>query len=228
MTCPHCNNKTLMSLIAKPHEIESYEDMTSGTNRWYLFLCPVCKQVTLEHKFFFSEDQEIEQDYNGAWIQIWEPREHKILYPASRPNTLPLPHKDLPESLILDYEEARSIAHLSPRSAAALLRLLVEKLCVTLGAKGKGINDFIGYLVKEKNLSTEAQQAFDIIRLVGNNAVHPGEINLEDNLEIVRNLFTVINIAVEHLVTQPQLLEKLYSELPQQKLAAIADRDTNQ
>ncbi len=209
---------------ASQYQRKNYDDITSSTDIWNLFLCPACEEAALEYKFFFSEDAYEEEDYFGNLKRIWQPREHKFLYPASQPNTLPAPHKDLPESLILDYEEARSIAHLSPRSAAALLRLLVEKLCVRLGAKGKNINDFIADLVK-KGLPKEVQQAFDILRLVGNNAVHPGQINLDDNLEIVNGLFTVINISVEHLITQPALLEKLYSGLPQSKREAIEKRD---
>ena len=36
---------------------------------------------------------------------------------------------DLPEEIIADYNEAAMVLNLSPRSAAALLRLSIQKLC---------------------------------------------------------------------------------------------------
>jgi len=40
----------------------------------------------------------------------------------------PFPHPDLLNNIKEDYEEARAILSWSPRSAAALLRLTIEKL----------------------------------------------------------------------------------------------------
>ena len=57
------------------------------------------------------------------------------------------PHQDLPEACVLEYNEARDIASRSPRAAAALLRLAVQKLMIELGEKGKNINADIGSLV---------------------------------------------------------------------------------
>ncbi|WP_424033423.1 DUF4145 domain-containing protein [Methylocella sp.] len=49
----------------------------------------------------------------------------------------------------------------------------MQKLCVELGEKGKNIDDDIANLVK-KGLSPELQQALDILRVIGNEAVHHG------------------------------------------------------
>lgn len=219
--CLHCGNETLTHLIANYNKFKNY-DVVWQDDTWNLYLCPVCNNVTLEHIFADSEDLDYEYDHTqGEHVIV--PRT-TILYPSNLMNSLPEPHEDLPAELLNDYEEARSITHLSPRSAAALLRLLVEKLCLHLGAEGKNINDYIAYLVRN-GLPEKVQKAFDIVRLIGNNAVHPGAIDLKDNLEIVSKLFILINLAVEYQITQPKLITELYSELPQRKLDAITERD---
>ncbi len=142
------------------------------------------------------------------------------------PNTgsAPMPNNDLPEDLKLDYEEARTILNKSPRGAAALLRLCIQKLCKHLGESGKDINKDIGNLVK-KGLPVKVQQSLDIVRVIGNDAVHPGQIDLTDDIETASKLFTLINFITDVMITQPKEVDKLFNSLPQNKLDGIKDRD---
>ncbi|HDR9088558.1 TPA: DUF4145 domain-containing protein [Burkholderia vietnamiensis] len=71
----------------------------------------------------------------------------RMMWPADV--TAPLAHPDLPADLHADFQEARSISQASPRGAAALLRLVIEKLVIELGAQGKDINTMIGDLVSK-------------------------------------------------------------------------------
>jgi hypothetical protein len=102
----------------------------------------------------------------------------RIVFPASTDG--PPPNPDLPEDVWLDYQEASKIISLSPRGSAALLRLAIQKLCISLGEKGRNIDEDIGHLVR-KGLPPLVQQALDAVRVIGNEAVHPGTIDLKDD-----------------------------------------------
>ena len=148
--------------------------------------------------------------------------EGRMIVPSEAP--VPPPHLDLPASCVDEYYEARDIVARSPRAASALLRLAVQKLMVELGEKGKNINDDIGALVA-KGLPVEVQQALDYCRVIGNNGVHPGEIELNDNPDIAHSLFEMINFIVEDRISRPKKVASLYSILPDGALKAVEKRD---
>lgn len=134
------------------------------------------------------------------------------------------PNADLPDDIRADFEEARLIANFSPRGAAALLRLAIQKLCAYLGQSGKNINTDIAALVAN-GLPQKVQQALDIVRVIGNDAVHPGAIDLRDDAETVNKLFRLVNFIAHKTITEPREVEEIYSGLPADKLAGIEKRD---
>ncbi len=138
---------------------------------------------------------------------------------------VPSPNSDLNEDLKADYLEASHILQKSPRGAAALLRLCIQKLCQQLGEPGKNINNDIANLVK-KGLPATVQQALDIVRVVGNEAVHPGQLDLKDDVETAIKLFELINIIAKIMISQPKEIQKLYGMLPEDKRLAIEKRDS--
>jgi hypothetical protein len=71
------------------------------------------------------------------------------------------------------------------------------------------------------------QQALGALRVVGNNAVHPGEMDLRDDVETAHELFGWLNYIVEQLITQPTKLYELYGRLPQTALDGIQHRDAD-
>ncbi|WP_272151106.1 DUF4145 domain-containing protein [Tenacibaculum aiptasiae] len=149
----------------------------------------------------------------------------KMIFPYS--GTAPLPNVDLPEDVKEDYNEARNIIELSPRGSVALLRLAIQKLCVHLGEEGKNINTDIGNLVN-KGLPPKMQKALDSVRVIGNNAVHPGVIDLKDDIETARKLFAFVNIIADVMITQPNEIDKFYEEtIPENSKNAIDKRDNN-
>jgi len=139
-------------------------------------------------------------------------------------NLAPPPNPDLPNNIQSDYDEAGAILSRSPRGAAGLLRLAIQKLCVELGQPGKNINDDIAALV-QKGLPAGVQQALDSVRVIGNEAVHPGQIDFSDTPEVATTLFSLINFICEKMISDPKTIEAIYGGLPPEKLAAIKKRD---
>ncbi len=80
-------------------------------NNLFLSKCFVCKKI-------------------AVWI-------HKnLILPKIKPSQQP--NQDMNQDIQKDYEEAQSIINDSPRGAAALSRLCIQKLCIQLGGKGGG------------------------------------------------------------------------------------------
>lgn len=65
----------------------------------------------------------------------------------------------------------------------------------------------------------------DVVRVLGNEAVHPGLIDMKDDTETAVNLFGIVNIITRTMITDNNMIDNLYNSLPQSKLDAIAKRD---
>lgn len=189
--------------------------------------CGVFSAQQWDHFIFnSSRGQEYHQSLDycvcshcSEWSYWYEGR---MLVPSEAP--VPPHHPDMPANCITEYNEARSVVSASPRAACALVRLALQKLMAELGEKGKNINEDIGSLVS-KGLPVLVQQALDFCRVVGNNAVHPGEIEINDTPEIAHNLFTMINFIVEDRISRPKHIQQMYGQLPEGARNAIQARD---
>ncbi len=146
----------------------------------------------------------------------------KMIFPDY--SAVEAPNQDLNEDIRADYREAANILQKSPRGAAALLRLAVQKLCVQLGEKGKDINADIQSLVA-KGLPSKIQQSLDAVRVIGNEAVHPGQLDLKDDVQMASSLFRLLNIIAEKMITEPRQIDEIYAKIPETKKDSIEKRD---
>jgi len=153
---------------------------------------------------------------------LWLEKQKEMIYPTA--SIAPLPSEDMPEDVKQDFQEARGIANLSPRAAAALLRLSLQKLMIDLTEKGENLNEDIGNLVK-KGLPEKIQKALDSVRVIGNNAVHPGQINLKDDRETAILLFELVNMIVEFTITQRKRIDAIFEKIPEGAKKQIKKRD---
>lgn len=193
-TCPHCG-----AIVQQKWLSVSWNGITHPSrenNEVRMGTCLICSEHTL-------------------WIN------DKMYFPDT--GNVPYPNTEMPEIVKTIYYEAASIYSKSPRGAAALLRLGIQVLCKELGEPGNNINDDVAELVK-KGLPEIVQQSLDIVRVTGNEAVHPGQIDTDDP-EIVIQLFSLINVIVEYMIALPKNVSGIYNSLPSDKKNAINQRD---
>ena len=195
--CPHCGAYAHMEWISI-YQDHGYNDITDLP-----YECGLCLHCTQ--------------------ISLWKSSEGSMLYPDF--GSAPLPAEDMPEDVKKDYEEAARIFIKSPRGAAALLRLGLQKLCIHLGEEGKNINTDIRSLVKKEVLSGQVIKVADTLRIIGNNAVHPGQIVDEDFDKVAGKMFDLINAIVEETITKPKMWNNLYEQMPENARNAAEAQD---
>lgn len=194
------------------------------------FNCPICSVYSMQ---FFSDLKKLDWekspvDTDAVMSQclkcdgqlLW----WKGAIVAPSVTTAPSHHEDMPTDVAKTYEEARQIFEISPTASCALLRLALEKLTILLGYDKGSLDSRIGSMVGA-GLSTNVQQALDVVRVIGNNAVHPGQIDLHDDRDTAAALFELINYIVERLITEPAKIGKLFSALPEKARKAIESRN---
>lgn len=188
--CPHCGAHAHQTWSKVAYYVGETDEYTTESKTFSVSICFSCEQVAL---------------WNRA----------RLIYPITSLSA-PRPNPDLPEEIQADYNEARSIASLSPRGAAALLRLAIQKLCIHLGEPGKNLNEDIAKLVK-KGLHEDVQQMLDAVRVIGNNAVHPGEIDIHSDLALVQSLFSIVNEIADEMITRPKRRREIYNLIPEEE-----------
>jgi hypothetical protein len=76
-----------------------------------------------------------------------------------------------------------------------------------------------------KGLNRLVQQSLDIVRVIGNEAVHPGTIDLRDDRDTALQLFKLVNLIAEQMISTPKHVNQIFDSLPVAKKAAIEKRD---
>jgi hypothetical protein len=61
--------------------------------------------------------------------------------------------------------------------------------------------------------------------VIGNEAVHPGTLDLKDDLDTATKLFGLVNITAEQMISNPKHVKEIYAKLPESKRNAIDKRD---
>lgn len=199
-TCPHCSTLSQMQCDKHYFDSDKYRTRMSElliSNELTIHRCQCCGK-----KILWVDDTYIYPDIVSEEANL-----------------------DMPNSVKQLYNEAALISNKSPRAACALLRLAVDKLCLELGETDRDINKNIGALVK-RGLSQDVQQALDIVRVVGNKAVHPGQIAFDvDDYATATMLMHLLNMIVTRMISEPNEINCLYQGLPESVKKSIENRD---
>ncbi len=200
-TCPHCGTLSLMHYTCisyRGYEVISLtENNREGDNWLNIASCHNCKKKTIWINNIYAYPDEVAEEANS----------------------------EMPEAVKQLYNEAGLIYNKSPRAACALLRLAVDKLCNELGEKDRDINKNICALV-EKGLPKSVQKALDIVRVVGNKAVHPGQIAFDvDDKKTAIALMKLVNMITERMISEPKEINSMFEQLPDSVKTSIEKRD---
>lgn len=246
-SCPHCNALTSQiwfDLHARKNELESRVPNIPDLSKLEAFekkqdVSPETKKMIREWavkmntgKPFLQKNERdpwlngqlmnifVSECFNCSEFSVWV--HDQLIYPNIKIEILP--NQDTPAHIKFLFEEAREIVAASPKGAAAILRLSIQHLCKELGESGQNIDNDIASLVS-KGLNPLVQQALDVVRVIGNEAVHPGEINLDDNRETAYQLFSIFNLIVNQMISHPKQVKEIYGSLPENKLKGIEQRN---
>jgi len=226
--CPHC------SVFAQQvwHQVVFKKE--SHVNEWGIGDIVEYYQIEEGAGVFFQDGEFLRQRNVLAFCicqsckesSLWS--DHTLVYPVK--SLIPSARDLMPNDVKKLYEEASAVFNSSPRASVALLRLALELLLPHLGAKKGNINSMISQLVNERKAIGRIQEAMDTLRVIGNNAVHPGEIIFEgDDEENQRktaiSLFEILNYIVAETIEADLTIKNLYSDLPERALKGIDDRD---
>jgi len=202
-TCPHCDEGT-------QHVFKDLYINLEPNLGYAISTCVICNELILWKGSVIRSSDGLIVGYGS------------VVYPRKSP--VPSPDENMPASVKKIYKDAAEIYPISAPAAAAMLRLALETLLKEEDFKGVNLNDAIAKAV-EAGVDDHVQKAMDSIRIIGNEGVHPGEIDLNDTPEIVSPLFVFINRLVYDLLTWPRKVSEVYDQLPDSKITAIKKRD---
>lgn len=201
------------------------------------FVCPQCEvlaqQVWLEWTIGYQNSKSqglvraqcVHCKRISVWLNLVDPP--VMVWPLVRLG--PQPHAEMQDDPRKLYEEARSIAQNSPRAAVALLRVAVDVLLRQLfpdAKTGDTLDTLVGRAVA-LGLAPQVQRSLDALRVIGNDAVHPQQLVLDDAnaTKTFEALCLALNIVVEQMLSVPRQSAELFASLPESKRQQIEKRD---
>lgn len=196
--CFHCGNETLMPKVAEHVLKESQTFGMDETGRpqysvdfrttWNLYLCPVCRDVTLHVIEWCSEDDPLQS------------RESTVLYPHVTRKA-----GKIPDEIYSAYSAAMKVRRIDSAICALSLRRTLEMMCKDFRATGKDLYSKLKELSERGVLPPILSEMGDILKLMGNAAAHGDDAEFDD--EIILSLIDFTQIILDYVYNIPANLE---------------------
>lgn len=207
-TCPYCDVTAVQNWYGNNTAISAKEWKEEETDELHLhFSGPVISDEIIS-EWLYSKCESCNQ------VSVWFKDE--MMHPFSC--VVGEPNQDMPDNVRRRYVEASKVVELSPVSAAALLRLALQLLLkeVLQGESTGNIYEDI-QILKNRPIDSSLIKAFDIIRISGNESVHPGTLDLTEKKDDALYLFDLLNMICDQFFTQPRKMQEMYEKMPESK-----------
>lgn len=204
--CPHCHKETGWNVKVIHGGVDARQRAIICNS------CQICKGISYD---LCLPDEKSQYICHFQLIRLW---------PISTPSNIPLPNADMPDECKKLYNEAALVFNHSPRAAGALLRLCLQVLLTEAKIKGKTIDQQIQNLIKSGEDPMNVL-CMDICRILGNECVHPGIIDLNEEGDIAILFFEFINMTATRLFTAKRQVQEVYQKLPEGARKALEVRN---
>ena len=243
-TCPHCNalaKQFWFSVHADPLKSDEKPVVaTAETVKTLTFSNGNLEEAERDRKLKWAEQMasgrpflEVHREFRNRDVQnvsisycfscnemcLWV--YDQLVWPrrAGGPELKPV----APPNVRRECEETSQTLEASPRGAAALLRLAIEKLCKELGVTGESLNEDLAFFVRE-DVDARVQKVLDAARIIESNAVRPGQIGLGDDRATAETLAGLVNLICEKMILEPRHLQAVYTKLRDGAQTAMEQR----
>lgn len=143
-------------------------------------------------------------------ISLW--KENDMVYPQL--SNTPQATADMHIKVKEIFNEAREVFTVSTKAAAALLRLAFEQYCKEMGYDKKyKLADNIDDMLTKENLDENFRDSCKYIRVAGNDAVHPRQISIAEDKDVVLFMFELLNQLVEEMITNKEKKRQLFDKV---------------
>jgi len=208
MVCPHCGVKSQHAYLNKIYGKYEYKVVPKSRSADF--------SIHSKYNSNLQDFDAIQCVVCGNYSLYYQ---GKMIYPLE--TNVSKPNEDMPDNVKDIYLEARNVLNISPKSACALLRLALERLMGELDVEGRTLNDKINNYCNNYNSDNRLIKAFHLVRLVGNDVVHSGVLDVDDNEDIARAMFGIINEIVNETITKKNKMDAIFECLPKNKTDSI-------